>query len=113
MTPLTPEQIINSGRHGSGLGNEATKQVGEQLAQAYREVDRLTKELDRTLANMVDRFLNWRLPHDFAPDCGITFDGCKPDALGYAPSWPVGTNLLTADQARAMIKYIIHGEVKK
>jgi len=76
------------------------------------EIKRL-EDIDKVIDCMVDRFLNWRLPHDFAPDCGITFDGCKPDALGYAPSWPVGTNLLTADQARAMIKYIIHGEEGK
>ena len=71
------------------------------------------KNNDKVIDCMVDRFLNWRLPHDFAPDCGITFDGCKPDALGYAPSWPVGTNLFTADQARAMLEYVIHGEEKK
>ena len=44
----------------------------------------------------VDRFLCWRLPEDFAPDGGITFDrnGHKYE--------PVGTNLLTAEQAKQM-----------
>jgi len=83
--------------------------VLDRLKKAEAELAAF-KNIDKVL---VDRFLSWRLPHDFAPDCGITFDGCKPDALGYAPSWPVGTNLLTADQARAMIKYIIHGEEGK
>jgi len=80
--------------------------VEAELADAVKRL----KDTDKVTDCMVDRFLRWRLPHDFAPDCGITFDGCKPDALGHVPSWPVGTNLLTSDQARAMIKHIIHGE---
>jgi hypothetical protein len=56
---------------------------------------------------MVERFLLWPLPKDFAPDCGISFDGRKPDAMGYARQWPVGTNLLTATQTRQMIEYML------
>ncbi len=51
---------------------------------------------------MVDRFLSWRLPNDFAPDCGITF---KP--VNHPNSWPVGTNLFTADQATAMLEHVL------
>jgi hypothetical protein len=40
---------------------------------------------------MVDRFLAWELPRDFAPNL---------------PSWPIGTNLLTADQAKQMLNHI-------
>ena len=56
---------------------------------------------------MVDRFLMWKLPKRFSPDHGISF---KPsghydyDKPGW---WPVGTNLLNADQAREMIEYIL------
>ena len=39
---------------------------------------------------MVSRFLMWRLPDDFMPDCGIH-----------------GTNLLTAEQARAMLEHVL------
>lgn len=49
---------------------------------------------------MVNRFLGWKLPQDFAPDCGISF---KP--LGHPNGWPVGTNLFTADQAKAMFEH--------
>jgi hypothetical protein len=47
--------------------------------------------------SMVDRFLGWKLPKDFAPDGGISF---KESAW-----WPVGTNLLTADQAKEMLQH--------
>lgn len=50
---------------------------------------------------MVDRFLGWKLPRDFSPDCGISF---TPPAN---PEWgPCGTNLLNADQARQMLEYV-------
>lgn len=50
---------------------------------------------------MVDRFLSWKLPDDFAPDCGIIF---TPSS-----QWPVGTNLFTADQARTMLEHALRG----
>lgn len=53
---------------------------------------------------MVDRFLGWKLPDDFAPDGGISFTPMDHPLL-----WPIGTNLFTADQARAMIKYLLSG----
>ena len=63
------------------------------------------KQIDK----MVDRFLCWPLPKDFAPDGRIFFDP-SPDAAGYDPTWPVGTNLLTAVQARQMFEYALNGE---
>ena len=62
---------------------------------------------------MVDRFLGWRLPEHFNPDAGISF---KAEynvefnaARGMPPErhQPVGTNLFTADQAEAMIRYLV------
>lgn len=56
---------------------------------------------------MVNRFLGWSLPRDFNPDCHIAFDR---DAASYNQhSWPIGTNLLTADQAKAMFEYCLQG----
>ena len=48
---------------------------------------------------MVNKFLGWKLPEDFAPDAGISFD------TAYGEKWgmPTGTNLLTASQAKEMI----------
>jgi hypothetical protein len=58
-----------------------------------------------TIDALVDRFLTWRLPDDFAPDCGITFTPHHPN--GIARYAPVGTNLLHAGQARAMFEYLL------
>lgn len=58
------------------------------------------------VGKMVDRFLGWRLPTDFAPDCGISFNPA-PDARGYQPTWPTGTNLLHAGQAKAMFEHAV------
>ncbi len=54
---------------------------------------------------LVNAFLCWPLPQDFAPDCGISFN---PGPTQHMPHcWPVGTNLLTAAQAKAMFAYLL------
>jgi hypothetical protein len=58
------------------------------------------------IGKMVDRFLCWKLPKDFAPDCGISFDGRNDDEWNKNKTWPVGTNILTADQARQMFEHV-------
>lgn len=64
------------------------------------------------IRHMVDRFLMWKLPADFSPDNGISFD---PVASYFgAPEKrqkrePVGTNLLTYTQAEAMVRYMLEG----
>ncbi len=61
------------------------------------------------VAAMVNRFLGWPLPKTFGPDCGITFDGRKDDEFNKNKTWPIGTNLFTADEAKAMFEYCIGG----
>lgn len=65
------------------------------------------------VAEMVNRFLGWKLPKDFAPDAGISF---SPEfnveymaSLGKPPMRhePIGTNLFNADQAKAMFEHCI------
>ena len=51
------------------------------------------------IKHMVDRFLGWKLPRDFKPDGGISFDLIS--ARG-----PSGTNLFDATQAEAMVRYM-------
>lgn len=63
---------------------------------------------------MVQRFLSWPLPDDFCPDGGISFSKTVDTAEGridrkhMGPAWwPVGTNLLSAEQARAMLEHVL------
>ncbi|CAN7306597.1 Gp49 family protein [Cupriavidus necator] len=56
------------------------------------------------VSKMVDRFLGWKLPQDFYPDCFVGFDR---DAAQANQSWPSGTNLLHAGQAKEMFEHAI------
>lgn len=63
---------------------------------------------DDQIKHMVDRFLGWKLPADFAPDAGISF---KAEYNENTP-WPMrheptGTNLLDARQAEQMVRHLI------
>lgn len=67
---------------------------------------------------MVSRFLAWQLPKDFGPDGGISFsrtvrtmDGEKERAEMGPEWWPTGTNLLSAEQARAMLEFVLKTSV--
>lgn len=61
----------------------------------------------RIVREMVDRFLGWKLPEDFNPDCGISF---KREFNEYTAhpmkNEPIGTNLFDAIQARAMLEHV-------
>lgn len=62
------------------------------------------------IKHMVDRFLMWKLPHHFNPDGGITFDPIASKGTTYEfRREPVGTNLLSADQATEMVRHMIDG----
>jgi len=65
---------------------------------------------DEQIKYMVDRFLGWMLPENFHPDAGIRFDPVynkgTPHEGRHKPS---GTNLFDADQADAMVRYMIDG----
>lgn len=56
-------------------------------------------------AGMVDRFLGWKLPDDFAPDAGVSLnrDYCQKFGM------PSGTNLLHAGQAKEMLQHVVGG----
>lgn len=59
---------------------------------------------------MVNRFLGWRLPDDFNPDAGISFKAEYNENTKWPSKHePVGTNLFSADQATAMVRYMIDG----
>lgn len=60
------------------------------------------------IKDMVNRFLGWKLPKTFNPDCGISFK--SNDAPG--GSWPIGTNMLTADEATAMFEHCLPAAIR-
>jgi len=66
---------------------------------------------DQQIKYMVDRFLAWRLPENFAPDAGISFKPTFNDHMPFGPqkNEPVGTNLFDAQQAEAMVRYMLEG----
>lgn len=64
---------------------------------------------DAQIKQMVDRFLMWKLPENFSPDAGISFKECGNEGTPHQYRFePMGTNLLDATQAEAMIRYIFN-----
>ena len=62
---------------------------------------------ENQIKHLVDRFLGWHVPENFAPDAGITYT-----RLSYqhsADTMPSGTNILDATQADAMVRYMAEG----
>lgn len=99
------------------------------MSTAYeRKVNKMVRKLGIALGAetpeelvdaMVDRFLGWKLPKNFNPDCGISF---TPEhsaeymaSIGKPPARydPVGTNLFDALQAREMIEHMLNMPKKK
>lgn len=62
---------------------------------------------ENQIKHMVDRFLGWKLPENFNPDAGISFT--RPNYHPFIDATPSGTNLFDAEQARAMVRYMIEG----
>lgn len=61
---------------------------------------------DDVIEQAVSRFLSWKLPKNFHPDGGMVFIPTKGRGY-YSPYWPSGTNLLNAQQAREMLRYVL------
>ena len=55
---------------------------------------------------MVDNFLGWRIPRDFCPDNGVSFNPDKCVSFG---GMPIGSNLFTYEQAREMVDFMLTG----
>jgi len=63
---------------------------------------------DEQIKYMRDRFLGWTLPYDLNPDGGISYKRSE-SAIKYNHPGPVGTNFLNAEQAEAMVRYMVDG----
>lgn len=65
---------------------------------------------DDQIGAMVQRFLQWKLPANFSPDGGITFEPVASKGTLYEfRREPTGTNLFTAEQVNAMIRHMLAG----
>lgn len=84
----------------------ARERPGVSAAPAATETE-FIKLRDECRKKALARFLAWKLPATFRPDCGISFDGRGKDARGFDKGWPVGTNLFTADEAQAMFEHCL------
>jgi hypothetical protein len=63
---------------------------------------------DDQIKHMVDRFLSWKLPEAFNPDAGISFKAEYNEHSAHPMRHePTGTNLFSATQAEAMVRYML------
>jgi hypothetical protein len=74
------------------------------LASPARQPEQQQEQHMKVTDEMVSRFLCWPLPKTFSPDCCIAFDRESASRL---PTWPMGTNLLNADEARQMLEHVL------
>jgi hypothetical protein len=112
------------------LGNLPKRYNAEFIANAPEDIDVLMAEIEQLclelvtkhelsvntqmngdqIKYMVNRFLGWRLPEDFHPDCGVRFEPIYNAGSPYEGRYcPIGTNLLNAEQAEVMVRYMLDG----
>jgi hypothetical protein len=88
--------------------------IVEKVERYYREQASESHVATHTVTDeMVNRFLSWKLPVAFHPDAGISFKryfNVEYNAKHGKPPQrhePMGTNLLTATQAREMLEHVL------
>lgn len=65
---------------------------------------------EEQIKHMVGRFLGWKLPENFRPDGGISFEANYNQNTAWpAKHEPSGTNLFDATQADAMVRHMLEG----
>jgi hypothetical protein len=65
---------------------------------------------EKQIKYMTEQFLRWKLPENFNPDGGISFEpvGNKGTPHQFKRE-PTGTNLFDYNQAEAMVRHMIKG----
>lgn len=62
------------------------------------------------MKHMAERFLAWKLPDDFHPDAGISFEQVyNKGTASEMRHKPTGTNLLNYTQALEMVRHMVDG----
>ncbi len=102
--------------HNNGAGGQyllcATEAQLLRFAAAVAQDRAARAQAEPVAANvdaMVNQFLGWPLPKTFNPDCGISFKRTHSENGPFGPQRyePTGTNLFTADEARAMFTHAL------
>lgn len=85
------------------------RRVSEKIGYGHRTFDMgCGPGPSAEIGAMVDRFLQWKLPADFAPDAGISFKPTFNEHTTHPMRHePVGTNLFNAVQAEAMVRHML------
>jgi hypothetical protein len=92
-----------------GDANAQTADALRELARA-RAAPASAKGKAMDMDAITSRFLQWKLPENFNPDGGITFErDYNQNTPWPAKHEPVGTNLFTFEQAKAMFEYVLAG----
>lgn len=88
-------------------GTPSAKKTAQQ--QIDKRPNTETPTCEDAIKEIVDRFLAWKLPEDFNPDCGISFKKTFNEDMPFGPMKyePHGTNLFDAKQAESMIGHIL------
>lgn len=89
------------------------RHFAELRAEIEAERPAVVVPREEQIKQMVTRFLGWKLPEDFHPDDGISFEpffNVEWNAKQGKPPQrrtPTGTNLFTSTQAEAMVRYML------
>lgn len=77
---------------------------------AYPQPANTAQVTDAQIEHMVQQFLRWKLPEDFNPDGGISFDPIMNLGTEHqSRREPIGTNLFDYRQAKAMVQHMLDG----
>ena len=94
------------------LGMAVYRMIGLLAGSICQSVNkgRLLTMNDAQITHMVNRFLAWKLPETFNPDGGVVFKRTHGEGTPYLGKYePSGTNLLNADEAKAMVLHMLDG----
>jgi hypothetical protein len=110
-----PERTVG---FDTGISDETKEQlagIDANIRNAARQMKDVLvgsgeRTVDAQIKHMVDRFLVWRLPANFSPDGGISFEREYNQNTPFpAVHEPVGTNLFSAEQATEMVRFMLDG----
>ena len=80
--------------------------IAEAEANAVAPMPGLVRPRIEVTDQMVSRFLCMPLPRTFSPDGAISFQLLTAGGLR---DWPVGTNLFTAEETKAILDHVLNG----